>query len=176
MLLQLLYVVGIGFGQDDNEVNEPANTEKAASEQPQDTSADFTLVKTVSADPTQEQTQEKGDPLAFLVASVPVYIGVGISDNDIRLLGFEFSNLFSAVGADNAILVDDLAAVLAELGSLFSGLARRIAVHTDLGGCGDLTAAVLTKLIIHLDLSFLRTTHVLLQPSYATFWSKATKI
>lgn len=70
-----------------NQIQHPADTEEAGSEQPDDACADFTDIEAVSAKVAQEQAQEEGNPLPLMdVAEIFVDIGVLIHNVNHGLL------------------------------------------------------------------------------------------
>lgn len=67
-------IIWVRFGQDDNNVNKPADAEEASGKKVKDAGSDFAFVEAVCAEATQEQTEEKCNP--FVNAFPGVYIDV----------------------------------------------------------------------------------------------------
>ena len=112
-----LYVVGVWLGDNDKKINQPANSKESGSTQPKDTGADFTFVKTVYAETTKEQTQQKGNQFIFFFSDsstndICISVCVGVIDYNVRLL-MNFFNLLAALWANDAIFVDSLVAMFA---------------------------------------------------------------
>lgn len=148
--LKSLYVVGVRLSEDNDAVNDPSDSEETGSQQPKYPGSNLPFIKTVCAQVSQEQAEQKRHPFVFLpehqTGDVGIYVcvGVGVVDHNVRLLRFQLGHLFPALRTHDAILVDLFPAVLAEfclflrLGNLSSAI-RALFVR-----CGNLIPAFFT--------------------------------
>ena len=162
-------VIGIGFCENDDEVDERADTEKSRCEQIKNTHACLALIELVSAENAEEETEQESRPLvAFLAVTHTAHIVRlrAVIDNDLRLRTLELLDLSAACRTNNCISGYLRRAELAELHSRLDLLLRRlillcrISVLLLYGLCvlllTELLRLVILRLCILLRLAILR--------------------
>ena len=107
--------------ENENQVNKPAKSKQAASQQPDDTSSGLANIETVCAEPAKEQAQKESDPPILMnVAKTAIVINIVVNNVDNRLLILGLYRICACVGST----------IGAELDTLCNFFSAILAIHT----------------------------------------------
>ena len=137
---RLSHIIGVGLEEQSNKIDDHSYTENTDSKDINYTHANFSLIKLMGAENSEEKAKKKCDPFVFRTYAahlilVCVLIQVAVVDHDLRLLlcGLGTLKIFyltPAVRANDALFGYLLSAFLAEFCFLLSRCLRRcVVVH-----------------------------------------------